>query len=80
MHYTGATRRVPLVGQELHTLLEHMSSIPVVNGVRVVRSLDFCVMFYRSLFVLLSFFFWSLYCLSFHLQILITTWYLQTYF
>ena len=33
-------------------------------GVRVARSLVFCVMFYRSLFVLLSFFFWLLRCLS----------------
>jgi hypothetical protein len=32
-------------------------------GVRVARSV-FCVMFYRSLFVLLSFFFWLLRCLS----------------
>jgi len=32
-------------------------------------------MFYRSLFVLLSFFFWSLCCLSFfNLRILITPW------
>jgi hypothetical protein len=36
------------------------------------QSLVFCVLFYRSLFVLLSFFFWSLYCLFFHLQLLIT--------
>ena len=33
-------------------------------GVRVARSLVFCVMFYWSLFVLLSFFFWLLRCLS----------------
>jgi hypothetical protein len=35
------------------------------NGIRVGRLLVFCVMYCRSLFVLLSFFFWSLYCLSF---------------
>jgi len=29
---------------------------PVVSGVRIARSLVFCVVFYRSLFVLLSFF------------------------
>ena len=32
---------------------------------RVVQSLVFCVMFCRSLFVFLSFFFWPLYWLSF---------------
>jgi hypothetical protein len=35
-------------------------------------------MFCRSLFVLLTFFFWPLSCLSFDLRILITLWYLQT--
>ena len=38
---------------------------PVFSEVRVVRSLVLCVVFCRSLFVLLSFFFWSLCCLSF---------------
>jgi hypothetical protein len=38
---------------------------PVFSKVRVVRSLVLCVVFCRSLFVLLSFFFWSLCCLSF---------------
>jgi len=38
---------------------------PGFSGVRVTRSLVLCVMFYRSLFVLLSFFFWPLCCLSF---------------
>jgi len=41
-----------------------MSSPPVVNSVFVGRPLVFCVMFCRSLFVLLSFIFWSLCCLS----------------
>jgi hypothetical protein len=40
------------------------------SGVRVTRSLGFCVIFCRSLFVHLSFFFWP--CLSFDLRILIT--------
>ena len=35
------------------------------SEVRVARSLVFCVMFCRSLFVLLSFFPWPLYCLPF---------------
>jgi len=33
--------------------------------VRVVRSLVLCAVFWRWLFVLSSFFYWSLYCLSF---------------
>ena len=32
-------------------------------GIRVAQSVVFCVMFCRSLFVPLSFFFWPLYCL-----------------
>ena len=39
------------VGQELLTLLEHLSSLPVFNGVRVAWSLVFCVVFCTSLFV-----------------------------
>ena len=44
---------VSLVEQELLTLL---SSSPVFNGVHVARYLVFCVVFYKLLFVLLSFF------------------------
>ena len=55
------SRRVLLVQQELLSLPEHMSSPPVFSGVRVDQSLAFC----RSLFVLLSFLFWSLFCLPF---------------
>ena len=47
-------------------------SSPVFSGVRVTRSLVFCPVFCRLLFVLLYFFFWSLCCLSFFLRILIT--------
>ena len=39
------TRRVPLVGQKLLTLPEHMSSPPVFSVVRVTRSLVLCVCF-----------------------------------
>jgi len=53
---TRLTRRVSLVVQELLTLPEHLSSPPAFGGVRVTRSLVFCVMFGRSLFFLLSFF------------------------
>ena len=54
-----------LVEQELHTLLEHLSSYPVFSGVRVARSLVSCVMFCSSLFVPLSFFAIVLYVVSF---------------
>ena len=37
-------RRVSLVKQELIFLLEHLSSLPVFSGVRVARSLVFCVL------------------------------------
>ena len=43
------------------TIPEHLSSPPI----RVALSLVFRVMFCWSLFVLLPFFFWPLYCLSF---------------
>jgi hypothetical protein len=46
---------VPHVEQEPLTLQGHMSSPPVLTGVRVVRCLVFCVVFCRSLVVLLSF-------------------------
>ena len=45
--------------------------LPEFSEVRA-RSLVFCVMFCRLLFVLLAFLFLLLYCLSFHLQLLIT--------
>jgi hypothetical protein len=66
---TILTRRVPIVEQELFTLLGHLSSAPVCSGVRVTRSLVLCVCFVdRSL----SFFLWPLCCLFFDLRILIT--------
>jgi hypothetical protein len=72
-------RRVSLVEQELLTLMEHIRSPPPFSGVRVDRSLVLCVVFYRPLFVLLSFFFLPLCCLSFELRILIALiWCLQT--
>ena len=46
------TRRVSLVEQELPTIPEHLSSLPVFSGVRVTRFLVICVMCCRSLFVL----------------------------
>ena len=44
---------VSLVAQELVTLPDHPSSLPVFSRVPVAQSLVFCVMFYISLFVLL---------------------------
>ena len=56
--------------QEQPTLPEHPSSPPEVH---VARSLVFYVFFCRSLFVLVSFFFWPLCCLfCFDLRIMIT--------
>ena len=46
---TRVTRRVSLVEQQMFT--------PIISGVRVTRSLVFCVVFCRSLFVHLSYFF-----------------------
>ena len=57
------TRRVSHRKQELLILPEHLSSSPMFSGVRVARSLVFCALFCRSLFVL--FFFRSLCSLSF---------------
>ena len=50
---TGVVLKVH-VEQELRTLPEDLSSPHVINEVRVAQSLFFCVMFCRSLFVLLS--------------------------
>ena len=49
---TRVTPRASLVQQELFTLPGHMSSPWILSGVRLVRSVVFCVMRYRSLFVL----------------------------
>jgi hypothetical protein len=58
------------VEQELLTITEYLSS-PFFSGVHVTRSIVFCVMFCRSSFVLLSFFFFSLCRLFFDLRIMI---------
>jgi len=42
-------------GHELLTLPEHMGSSQVFSGVRLAQSLSFCVVFCRSLFVILLF-------------------------
>ena len=53
---TRLTRQVPLVEQELPTLPDQLSSLPVLVGC-VLLDLSFMCMFCRSLFVLLYFFF-----------------------
>jgi hypothetical protein len=60
------------VKQEVLTLLEYLTSPSVFSWVRVARSIVMCLMFCRSLFVLLSFFFCPLRCLSFYLWLVIT--------
>jgi hypothetical protein len=63
----------------LLTVLEHLSSHPIFSGVRVSRSLVFCVMFCISLFVLLSFFFCHcVVCPSSSYRFVLSLWYLQT--
>ena len=51
--------------QELLILLQNLSSSPVFSEVSFARSFVFCVVFCRSLFVLLSSIFWPLCCLTF---------------
>ena len=43
---------------------ENPSSPPVFSGIRVTRSSILCMMYCRSLFVPLPFFFWPQFCLS----------------
>ena len=63
---TRVTRQLQSVEQEQLIPPEYLIEFtPVYNEVRVAQSLVFCIMFCRSLFVLLSFFFWLLYGLSF---------------
>ena len=59
--------KTEIVEQELFTLPEGG------GGGRVARSLVFCVLFCRSLFVLLSLFLWTLYCLSFDIRLLVSS-------
>ena len=58
--------------QSYITLREHRTALSVFIGVRVTRSFVFSAMLRISLFILLSFFFWPLYCLSFELRLFIT--------
>ena len=58
-------QRAPHCGIGTDYLFGAPQYAPVFSGVHVARSLDLCVLDCRSLFFLLSFSFWTLYCLSF---------------
>ena len=65
--YQFPTWRMPHVEQELPTLPEHMSSprsSPICSWVRVARSLVFCVVLCRLLFVLFVLFFFYHYIVN----------------
>jgi hypothetical protein len=66
-------------GHDYHSRASEFT--PVLSWVRVALSFAFFVMFCRSLYVRLSFFFifGYRYCLSFDLRVLITSLYLQTF-
>ena len=75
---TMLTRRVPLVEQELLSLPEHLGSHPVL-WCSCYSIFSFVCMFYRSLFVLLYFFFFGhcVVCSSIY-GLWLPLWYLQT--
>ena len=62
---SGLAQWVPLVEQELLTLSEHMSSLPVFSGVRITRSLVLYVCFVDHCLSFLYIFFWPLCCMFF---------------
>ena len=69
---TRLTRLVPLVEQELLTLPEHLSWLPVFSGVPVTRSLVLCVCFVDHCWAVFTFFFTLCCVFFFYIQILIT--------
>ena len=69
---TRLTRRAPLMEQELFTFPEHLSSPPILSGVRVTRSLALCICFVYRCLSFCTFFFWPMCCLFFDIRILIT--------
>ena len=71
----AVTRRKALEEQESITLPGYLRPPPVFNGIRFAPySVFFCVLCCRSMLVLLTFFFSSLYCVSFFdWRLLITT-------
>ena len=67
---TRVPRSVPLEEEELLTFPVHLSSSLVLSGIRVTQFLLLCVMFCRTLFLILSWFFLSFgYCIVYPLSI-----------
>jgi hypothetical protein len=67
---TRVPRSVPLEEEELLTFPVHLSSSLVLSGIRVAQFLLLCVMFCRTLFLILSWFFLSFgYCIVYPLSI-----------
>ena len=52
IQHNQTTRQVTLVEQKLLTFPMHMSASPAFSGVRIALSFVFCIMFWKSLFVL----------------------------
>jgi hypothetical protein len=76
---TRLARRVPLVEQELFTLPEHLSSPPVISGVRVTRSFVLCVCFVDRCLSFCTFPFGHCVVCSFSIYgFWLSLWYLQT--
>jgi len=63
IYQTNVTNML-LVEPELLTVPEHLNSPPVFSGLRNTRYLFFCAVFCSTLFVLVSFLFGLLHCLS----------------
>ena len=79
MLLTRLTRRVPLVEQELLTLLEHLSAPTVFSGVRVTRSLVLYVCFVDRCLSFCTFSFGHcVVCSSSIYGFWLPLWYLQT--
>ena len=74
---TRLTRWVPLVEQELLTLIEHLSSLPDFTGVSVALSLGFCLVLCRLVLVFFVFIF-CVVCPSIY-GFWLPLWYLQTF-
>ena len=61
-----------LMGGRCHQWSRNSSSSLILMAFVLLNCYFVCLVFCRSLFVFLSFFFWPLYCLSFDLRFLIT--------
>jgi hypothetical protein len=74
MMYHRVCACVPKIPQRVSvpTRTVHLSSLPVLSGIRIAQSFAFCVLFCGSLSILLSIVVCPLWCLSFDLRIPIT--------